>query len=208
MRLFIVGATGKTGRAVVAQGLKRGHAITAFGRSGLISDKTETFRVVIGDPMRADDLAAALAGHDAVLSALGTRGLGATSVLVDSARASVEAMQRVKVQRLIVISSSLVDSQSGWLSQVAARTLLSRTANDQRGMEKLVTESDLDWTILRPALLSDGVLTGRYAVSPASVGIPASRAGMSREDVAHMMLDTVERGAYVKQIVWLRGARA
>jgi putative NADH-flavin reductase len=158
--------------------------------------------------MHADDLAAALAGHDAVLSALGTRGLGATSVLVDCARASVEAMQRVKVHRLIVISSSLVDSQSGWLSLVAARTLLCRTANDQRGMEKLVTQSDLDWTILRPALLSDGVLTGRYTVSPASVGIPASRAGMSREDVAHMMLDTVERGVYVKEIVWLRGARA
>jgi hypothetical protein len=45
-------------------------------------------------------------------------------------------------------------------------------------------------------------------VSPASAGIPASRAGMSREDVAHMMLDTVEGEAYVKEIVWLRGARA
>jgi putative NADH-flavin reductase len=208
MRLFILGATGKTGRALVAQGLKRGHAITAFGRSALISDKTETLRVVIGNPMRADDLAAALVGQDAVLSALGTRGLGATSVLVDSARASVEAMQRVKVRRLIVISSSLVDSQSGWLSLVAARTLLRRTAKDQRGMEELVTQSDLDWTILRPALLSNGVLTGRYAVSLASAGIPASRAGMSREDVAHMMLDTVERGVYVKEVVWLRGARA
>jgi putative NADH-flavin reductase len=208
MRLFILGATGKTGRALVAQGLERGHTITAFGRSALISDKTETLRVVIGDPMRADDLAAALAGHDAVLSALGTRGLGATSVLVDSARASVEAMQRVKVHRLILISSSLVDSQSGWLSLVVARTLLRHTANDQRGMEKLVTQSDLSWTIFRPALLSEGVLTGRYAVSPASLGIPASRVGISREDVAHMMLDTVERGEYVKEIVWLRGARA
>lgn len=208
MRLFILGATGKTGRALVAQGLKRGHAITAFGRSAFISDKTETLRVVIGNPMRTDDLAAALAGHDAVLSALGTRGLGATSVLVDSARASVEAMQRVKVRRLVVISSSLVDSQTGWLSLVAARTLLRRTAKDQRGMEELVTQSDLDWTILRPALLSDGVLTGRYAVSPASAGIPSSHAGMSREDVAHMMLDTVERGVYVKEVVWLRGARA
>jgi len=208
MRLFILGATGRTGRALVAQGLERGHAITAFGRSALRGDKTDTFRVVIGSPMRADELAAALAGHDAVLSALGTRGLGATSLLVDSARASIEAMQRVRVPRLIVISSSLVDSRSGWLSLVAARTLLRHIANDQRAMEKLITQSDLDWTVLRPALLSNGVLTRRYAVSPASARIPASHAGMSREDVAHMMLDTVERGAHVKEIVWLRGACA
>jgi putative NADH-flavin reductase len=208
MRLFILGASGKTGRALVAQGLKRGHAITAFGRSAPISNKTETLRVVIGDPMRADDLAAALAGHDAVLSALGTRGLGATSLLVDSARASVEAMQQVKVHRLIVISSSLVGSQSGWLSLMAAGTLLRHTANDQRGMEKLVIQSDLDWTVLRPARLTEGAVTGEYTVLPASAGTPTSREGMSREDVAHMMLDTVERGTYIKEIVWMRGARA
>jgi putative NADH-flavin reductase len=158
--------------------------------------------------MRADDLATALHGHDAVLSALGTRGLGATSVLIDSARASIEAMQRVRVRRLIVLSSSLVDSRSGWVSLVAARTLLRHTANDQRAMEKLVTQSGLDWTVLRPALLSDGVFTGRYAVSPASDGVPASHAAMGREDVAHMMLDAAERGTYIKEIVWLRGARA
>jgi putative NADH-flavin reductase len=208
MRLFILGATGKTGRALVAQGLARGHTITAFGRSGIRGDTTETFRVLVGSPMRADDLAAVLHGHDAVLSALGTRGLGTTSVLVDSARASIEAMKRTMVRRLIVISSSLVDKQSGWLSLVAARTLLRHTASDQRAMEKLVTQSELDWTVLRPALLSDGMLTGQYAVSPASAGIPASRARMSREDVAHMMLTAVERRAYVKEIVWLRGARA
>jgi putative NADH-flavin reductase len=158
--------------------------------------------------MRADELAAALDGHDAVLSALGTRGLAATSVLVDSARASIEAMRRVGLRRLLLISSSLVDSRSGWLSLVISRTLLRHVANDQRAMEKLITQSDLDWTVLRPALLSDGALTRRYAASSASDGIPASHAGISRQDVAHMMLDTVERGEHLREIVWLRGARA
>lgn len=208
MRLFVLGATGKTGRTLVAQGLARGHAITAFGRSAARVDMTEAFRAVVGSPMRADDLAMALPGHDAVLSVLGTRGLGATSVLVDSARAIIDAMPRARVRRLIVISSSLVDSQSGWFSRVFARTLLRHTASDQRSMETLVTQSELDWTVLRPARLGEGVLTGRYIASPVSAGIPASSAGMSRADVAHMMLDTVERGAHVKEVVWLRGARA
>jgi len=207
MRLFVLGSTGKTGRALVAQGLARGHAITAFGRSAA-GETTKTFRAVAGSPMRADDLAAALPGHEAVLSALGTRGLGATSVLVDSAQAIIDAMRRAGVRRVIVISSSLVDAQIGWLSRVFARTLLRHTATDQRAMETLVTQSELDWTVLRPARLVDGVLTGRYTVSPVSAAISPSSAGMSRADVAHMMLETVERGAHSKEIVWLRGGRA
>jgi putative NADH-flavin reductase len=208
MRLFILGATGKTGRALVAQGLARGHSITAFGRSTPQVEKTDAFRVVIGNPMRADEIAAELEGHDAVLSALGARGLAATSVLLDSARASMEAMRRVGLRRLLLISSSLVDSRSGWLSQALSGTLLRNVTNDQRAMEELVTQSDLDWTVLRPGRLSNGVLTRQYAASRASDGMPASHAVMSREDLAHMMLDTVERGTHFREIVWLRGARA
>jgi putative NADH-flavin reductase len=207
MNLFVMGATGKTGRVLTAQGLARGHVITAFGRSRLQDGTPPTVNVIVGNPMRADELAAAMPGHDAVLSALGTRGLGSTSVLADSARAIIAAMPRARVRRLIVISSSLVDARSGWLSSFLARTLLRHTAGDQRAMEQLITGSPLDWTVLRPARLDDGALTSRYVASAASGGIPPSSAGMSRQDVAHMMLDTVERGAYVKEIVWLRGAR-
>jgi putative NADH-flavin reductase len=208
MNLFVLGATGKTGRILVAQGLARGHAITAFGRSALQDGATRTARIVVGDPMDADGLATVISGHDAVLSALGTRGLGATSVLRDSARAISAGMQRAGVRRLIVMSSSLVDTNGGWFSSLLSRTLLRHTAGDQRAMEQLITESPLDWTVLRPARLDGGVSTGRYVASTASNGLPPSGAVLSRGDAAHMMLDTVEREEYIKDIVWVRGARA
>ena len=208
MRLFVLGATGRTGSALVAQGLGRGHTVTAFGRSAFDADTSGALQAVIGNPMRAGDLAAALSGHDAVLSALGTRGLGSTSVLVDSARAIIEAMRRTRVRRLVVLSSSLVDGRSGWVANLAGRTLLRHTAEDQRAMETLITGSELDWTLLRPARLVNGALTGDYTAMAMSDGIPASNAGLTREDLAHMMLDTVERGAHMNEIVWLRGGRA
>jgi putative NADH-flavin reductase len=207
MRLFVLGATGRTGRVLVAQGLARGHTVTAFGRSAPQVENTENFRAVIGSPMRFDEFAAALPGHDAVLSALGTHGLGTTSVLLDSTRASIDAMQQAGVRRLIVISSSLVDSRTGWLVVIAARTLLRHIANDQRAMERVVAQSDLDWTVVRAGLLTDGIGSGRYAVTPVSAGVPKARA-VSRRDLAHMMLDTVERRAHVREIVWLCGAAA
>jgi putative NADH-flavin reductase len=158
--------------------------------------------------MSPEDVAGALSGHDAVLSALGTRGLGTTSLLVDSARAIIEAMRRARVRRLVVLSSSLVEARSGWVAFLAGRTLLRHTAGDQRAMETLITRSELDWTLLRPARLVNGALTGEYTATATSDGIPVSNAALSREDLAHMMLDTVERGAHAKEIVWLRGGRA
>jgi len=208
MRLFVLGATGRTGSALVAQGLGRGHTVTAFGRSAFDADTSGALQAVIGSPMNADDVAGALSGHDAVLSALGTRGLGSTSVLVDSARAIIEAMRRTRVRRLVVLSSSLVDGRSGWVANLAGRTLLRHTAEDQRAMETLITGSELDWTLLRPARLVNGALTGDYTAMAMSDGIPVSNAGLTREDLAHMMLDTVERGAHMNEIVWLRGGRA
>jgi putative NADH-flavin reductase len=207
VHLFILGATGKTGRVLTAQGLARGHAITAFGRAPLLDSAMPTVTSVVGNPMDADRLAAAMPKHDAVLSVLGTRGLGATSVLVDSAHAIIAAMQRARVRRLIVMSSSLVDSNGGWFSSLLSRTLLRHTAGDQRAMEQLITQSPLEWTVLRPARIDDGVRTGRYVASAASAGPPASGTVLSRGDVADLMLDTAERGAYIKNIVWVRGAR-
>jgi len=207
MRIVVLGATGRTGQALVAQGLARGHAITAFGRKAPTDQPRADLRVLVGDPMRVDELSAALRGHDTVLSALGTRGLGATSVLVDGARATIAAMERMSVSRLVIISSSLVEPPSGWMPRIAGWTPLRHAAADQRAMEALVKASDRDWTIVRPARLANGALTGRYSASPASAGIPSSNAWMTPADVAHMMLDTVERGSYVKETVWLRGAR-
>jgi putative NADH-flavin reductase len=207
MRLFVLGATGRTGGALVAQGLARGHEITAFGRSAGSSATTSALHVAIGNPMSAADVAEALSGHDAVLSALGTRGLGRTSVLADSAHALIEAMRRTRVRRLVILSSSLVEARSGWFAYLAGRTLLRHTAGDQRVMERLITGSELDWTVLRPARLINAARTGSYVAWATADGIPVSNTGVSRNDVAHMMLDTVERGSHVREIVWLRGGR-
>ena len=75
-RIFVLGATGGTGRAIVEQARQRGHRVTAFVRSpqklGPVGDGLTVIR---GDPRNADGLRAALPGHDAVLSALGPPGI-------------------------------------------------------------------------------------------------------------------------------------
>jgi putative NADH-flavin reductase len=206
MRLFVLGATGRTGSALVAQGLARGHEITTLGRSAF-AGQAKSLCNIVGNPMHAGALAAALPGNDVVLSALGTRGLGATSVLADGVRATIEAMRCTGVRRLVIVSSSLLDSNIGWMGRFIGRTMLRHHVHDQHAMEKQVTESDLDWTVLRAPRFSNGAFTGRYIVTAESEERETPGLPMAREDVACMMLDTAERGNHAKEIVRISGGR-
>ncbi|MEP6690526.1 MAG: NAD(P)H-binding protein [Gemmatimonadaceae bacterium] len=208
MHLFVLGATGKTGGAVVDQSLARGHRVTTFGRNASRRAPAILRHDIIGNPMDATALAAALPGHDTVLSLLGTRGLGATSVLEDGARAMLAAMRRADVKRLIIVSSSLLDHDIGLLSRVVARTVLRHHSRDQRAMEALVTASEAEWTILRPPRMSQTGPPGPYALTTGSA--PTGSRGMliRTDEVARAMLDIAESRQYVREIVWLRGALA
>jgi putative NADH-flavin reductase len=204
MKLFVLGATGKTGGALVARALALGHSVTTFGRSPFTGSQSGALLKIIGNPMRELELSAALPGHDGVLSLLGTRGLGPTSVLEDSARATIAAMRKAGVRRLAILSSALLDSNTGLLQRLVARTILRHHANDQHAMEQLVTTSDLDWTVLRPPRMRDLAPAGECSVTNAD---PHNSIGMliTREEVARVMLDTVEHGNHVREIVHVRG---
>src|SRR5215831_16305992 len=74
MKLFVVGATGRTGLEIVQQALARGHHVTAFVRSPeSITLKNERLTVLKGDAVDEDQLSDAMQNHDAVVSTLGPR---------------------------------------------------------------------------------------------------------------------------------------
>ncbi len=202
MRLFILGATGGTGRALIAQAVDRGHRVTAFVRSpeklGELR-RNERVSVCQGDPRSSNELRAALPEHDAVVSALGPGGLGRSTILEESAHAVVPAMESARIGRLLVVSAAVLFENEGLAVAVLRRTLLRNVAKDSLAMERVVTASSLDWTISRPPRLTDGALTKRYAV--ANDRIPDGARSVSRADVAHYLLDELEHRAHVHRIV-------
>ena len=94
MKLFVIGATGRTGREIVEQALTRGHQMTAFVCSPEgIKLKNERLAVIKGDAMNEDKLANATQRHEAVVSTLGPRQVfKPASMLHDSALATTRAM--------------------------------------------------------------------------------------------------------------------
>jgi putative NADH-flavin reductase len=203
MRLFVLGATGGIGRELVNESLKRRHRVTAFVRSPQkLGAPQDGLTVIGGDVRDVDAMTAALAGHDAVLSAIGPRGLGPSSITSDSTRAAVTAMRAAGVHRLVIVGVAMLFKESGLLGSLLRNTLLRNIAIDSVEMEKVVMASALNWTIVRPPRLTNGAGTERYEVAddhlPSGAGANAT---VSRADVAHFMLDEVEQPRHMRRVV-------
>ncbi len=170
MRLTIFGATGGTGRSLVEQALSAGHEVTAVvrdpGRLPIAS--SARLQVVTADVMDPLAIAPAVDDADAVVSALGPRGRGPTTISSDGAHSIIQAMEKADVKRLVLVSGSIVDDTGNGVfmrlgpKPLARRTFLREVCADMRVAEQEVRASDLDWTIVRPPRLTDKPATGNY----------------------------------------------
>ena len=203
MKLFVVGATGRTGRLVVEQAVARGHVVTAISRRPAHFESHQCLRTVVGDPLGVDDLAASLPGHDAVVSCLGQRSRASPHLLREAAAAMLEAMSRSGVWRYLVISQGLLFASRNPLIALL-RLVLARRVADSTAMERLVRASDLDWTIVRPPRLQEGGVQRGYRIA---VGArPDGRAAMQRIDLAAFLVDEAEAVRHSKEIVGVAAA--
>jgi len=114
MNITIFGATGGTGRALVDQALAAGHHVTALVRTPATLAVTHAQLCVLqGDIHDADQVAAAIVGQDAILSALGTNQRGPVSLCTDGIAHILPAMTRYSVRRLIAMTVTCTTGCSG-----------------------------------------------------------------------------------------------
>src|SRR5437879_753576 len=197
MNLFVVGATGRTGREIVQQALARGHHVTAFVRSPeSITIRNERLNVLKGNATNENQLFDAIQNHDAVVSTLGPRQpLKPSSLLRDSALATTRAMNRSGVKRLLVLSAAA--HFSGIPNRIIS-LILRNHMRDSLKMEEIVQGSGLDWTIARPPRLTQGnYITYRSREGAA----PKMGFSLARKAVAAFMLDAIEQKKHFHKIV-------
>jgi len=203
MKLTILGATGATGTCLAIQALAAGHDVTAVVRdpARLAVPDRRLLRTVTADVMDPASISPAIAGANAVVSAVGPRGTGPTTVIQDSVRSIIAAMQETGTRRLLEVSGSIVadEGESPYLryllKPVVRRTFLRHVCADMRRGEEEIRESNLDWTIFRPPSLTDKAAAGTYRTAidrNLSHGFTISRA-----DLASCMLTLLDDPATV-----------
>lgn len=202
MRVAVIGATGRTGRLLVGELLRRGHQATVLVRDPThLGDLTAHVTVITGDSRDPDVLADLVDGADAVLSALGPTGKE-PPLHRDTAGALVAVMTTAGVRRFIGISGAGIDvpgdqkTPRDKLISTLIRLLGGKTVADKPAEYRVWAASDLDWTLVRPPRLRDGEPTGQVEHDPHR---STRSTTMRRADLAVFLTDVLEQHLYPQQ---------
>ncbi|MGW0945469.1 NAD(P)-dependent oxidoreductase [Streptomyces sp. NPDC002623] len=202
MKLTVLGATGPTGRQILEQALSAGHEVTVLVRSldRLPEAARDRVTVVTGDATRAADVERALAGSEVVISALGSGNDFKSDIASRAAQALVPAAKAADTKRVVVLSalgSGPTSTHASTVPRLFGRLLMGTVMADKAVADDLIKASGLDWTLVRPAVLTNGPHTGSYK----AVTVPDRKVGdrVSRADVADFMLRAATDDAWSRR---------
>ena len=204
MNILVLGAAGGVGRLIVGQALARGHKVTAFVRDPGKADLQKA-TVVRGNVLDIQALSNALPSQEAVVYAIGVKSTGPTTLFSQSTQLLLTAMEQQQVKRLVCITgigAGETKGHGGFLYDHVIFPLFTRNRYaDKELQEQLIRQSNLDWTIVRPAPFSEGKPNAPFQVLT-EVGNAVLRK-VSRAEVASFVLGELEARQHVRKILFV-----
>jgi putative NADH-flavin reductase len=205
MRITIVGSTGRTGRLMLTEGIRRGHKITAFTRRpDTIANPSALAGVVSGDGRDPEAVRQAITGADAVVAIVAADSRKGPHDIAAVARAVTTAMSETGVRRLVVTSAYPIVATKPRLSIALLKLVFADAYADCAAMERIVSTSGLDWTIARLNRLTDKPPRGTYYTCRDLLDHPSA---ITRGDAAAALLDIVEDETLTRTAVNIAGTR-
>ncbi len=200
MKIAIIGATGFVGSGILAEALERAHDVTAIVRNPDKLPDHDKLTVAKADVADQDQLAAAIAGHDVVVSAFNPgrdeHGKGVGSIIEAVKRSGGRLVAVGGAGTLEVAPGQRLVDQPDFPAEWKGGSL--KTA---AFLDRLRGETELNWTFVCPAaLIAPGERTGQYRVGGDQLMTgPDGESRISIPDYAVALLDEVESGAHPRQ---------
>ncbi|MBV8388457.1 MAG: NAD(P)H-binding protein [Mucilaginibacter sp.] len=212
MHILILGSTGRTGRILMHEALKRGHHVTVLvSHRGAFRVKPELVEVYEGTPLNKFTLADAMQGCDAVLSALNISRVSdfpwsklrtSKDFLSESMKQLIEVTSEHDIRRVIITTAwGVAETKKDtpfWFRWLIDNSNIRYPYRDHEKQEALLRASNLDWTIVRPVGLTDSEKIKEVKVTLNNHPKPSLT--ISRRNVAAFMLDALEKNLYSKQL--------
>ncbi|PBB68228.1 flavin reductase [Mesorhizobium sp. WSM4312] len=209
MKILVLGATGATGRLIVAKAIAEGHNVVALVRSKAKAKDLTGAELVEGDARDTAALTRAIAGCDAVVSSLGTAmsPFREVTLLSTATRALVGAMEQQNIRRLVCITGLGAGDSRGhggfFFDRLFLPLMLRKVYEDKDRQEDAIRGSTLDWTIVRPMVLNDKPSRGRIRALTDLSGVHGGT--IARADVADFVVQQLTADTWLRKsplITW------
>jgi putative NADH-flavin reductase len=211
MNIAIFGAGGATGKLLTERCLAAGHNVTALIRTPEKFPYRDKVHIVQGSAFDPAAVRETVDGADVVFSALGAHSpLRNENVLPRAVPIIVDALQRASVRRIIVLGSAgalanSLDKQPAWrrwfVQKIVYNSFLKWPVAEQIAQYKALSNSDLDWTMVMPPMLTNGPARGRIRID--GEALPPNGSKISRADVADFMMQQIGKPQWVRKGVYI-----
>jgi uncharacterized protein YbjT (DUF2867 family) len=211
MKILVLGATGRTGKLVIEEAIRKGHKISAIARD---PSKLKDYQIEIvqGTPYDKNIVEKAISGCEAVVNTLNisrntdnpwSKLIAPEDLISRSAANAISAMEKAGIKRFIVLST--MGAGSSWNSSPLILKLIVSLSNlkyafrDHSRQEEILQRSDIDYTICRAPMLSDEVnADGIVAVLE---GEKPPKPLLSRNSAAKYFINILENNLHVRETI-------
>lgn len=207
MKIGLFGATGKIGKQILEEALRRGHEVTVIVREPSRSVDTPSgegnLHVAVADVLHPDSVEEAIAGQEVIISAYGPK-FGEENDLAEAARSLVEGVRKSGVGRLLVVGgagSLEVEPGVRLMDTPGFPDEIRPLARAHAEAYEVIASSDINWTYLSPAaVIEPGERTGEFRIGLKQlIRDELDQSRISIEDYAVAMLDEVEDPHFIKE---------
>ncbi|SFM99458.1 Putative NADH-flavin reductase [Chitinophaga sp. YR627] len=206
MKIAIIGAGAGIGLVTVMQALQKGHTVIALSTNFTAMPDHPLLTIIKGSATVAADVKKAMVDADAVLITVGTKNKKATHLFSDIARTVVQLTNELNLSAPVITITGFGAGESKNHLSFFMKAIITLFLKDQyinkTLMEEIFASSKVKWEIVRPGMLTNGALTGSYKALPElKKGMKVGK--ISREDVAHFLIEEAEKQQYLGRYVAL-----
>lgn len=204
-KIAVVGGTGKAGRYLVQNLISKGYSIKLLIRNPEnFNLKNSLIEVVKGDARNFDSINDLIKDCEVVISTIG-QPIGEKSIFSDATKNMIRSMNVNKITRYIVITGLNVDTPfdrknervkmaTEWMYQNYPKT-----TQDKQEEHRILTESDLNWTLIRlPLIIQTDERFNMEANLTDCVG-----GNISATDLAEFLVSQIDDETYFKNSPFL-----
>jgi len=211
MKLLILGSTGRTGHIIVEEALRRGYYVSVLVRDkSKVVSHSKKVTVFEGSPANEADLKIAMRGCKVIITALNISRTSdfpwaalrtPSTFLADTMKNIITVAKQQNVVRIITISAwGVLETKNEipfWFKWLIDYSNIHVAYLQHEAQEELLRGSGLNWTAVRPTLLTSSTRLRKVRVS--YNGFPKAGLFISRYSVAQFILKILQDNTYYKK---------